>query len=169
MTARRFLLIRHAKAEDHGVTDARRSLARRGERDAAEIGKLLAYAGLVPDRAVVSPARRAVQTWEHAAAAAGGAPEAVEDERIYDNTVDDLLAVIRETPAEVVTLALVGHNPSVAALADELDDGTGDETARTEMTHSYPTSGVAVFEVAGPWSALAPGGATVRSFTAPRG
>ena len=33
----------------------------------------------------------------------------------------------------------------------------------------YPTSGLAVLDLPAPWSAAAPGTATLRSFTIPRG
>jgi phosphohistidine phosphatase len=44
---------------------------------------------------LVSPARRAVQTWEQAGAALSSGVQPIGDARIGDNTVDALLAVIR--------------------------------------------------------------------------
>jgi hypothetical protein len=54
-------------------------------------------------------------------------------------------------------------------LAVALDDGAGDPAARAEIASSYPTCGIAAFAVAGEWSDLEPGAATLRSFVAPRG
>jgi phosphohistidine phosphatase len=85
--------------------------------------------GIAPDRAVVSPARRAHQTWELATAELHAPAEPVLDGRVYDNTVEDLLDVLRQTPAEVTTLAIVGHNPGIQQLAVTLDDGRGDGAA----------------------------------------
>lgn len=169
MTIRRLLLIRHAKAVSSGEPDVERELADQGTADAAAIGRWLAEQGLIPDRVVVSPATRAGQTWALAAGPAGATVEPVVDERVYRNTVDDLLGVTRDTPADVRTLALVGHNPSIEDLAIGLDDGVGDEAARTELTRNYPTSGVAVFAIGSDWSALASGAGTVIGFAAPRG
>ncbi|MDQ1709508.1 MAG: phosphohistidine phosphatase [Frankiaceae bacterium] len=169
MTTRRLVLIRHAKAEAHGGDDAKRRLAPRGERDSHEIGRWLRQAGLTSGVAVVSPARRTVQTWDLAAEELTRAPRTIEDERLYNNTVEDLLAVIQEAPPQARTVILVGHNPSIAALATELHDKTGDRAAAREIATKYPTSGIAVLAVAGPWSALAPGGASLLSFTVPRG
>lgn len=171
MTTRRLVLIRHAKAAQEGV-DRDRALARRGTTEAPAIGRWLAGRQLIPDRVVVSPARRARQTWELAAAdlAASGPGAAAEpelDERIYDNSVDDLLAVIRETPAAVSTVAIVGHNPAVQELAMTFDDGGGDADGRRELAEKYPTSGVAVFAVTDPWAVAAAG--TLISFAVPRG
>ncbi|MGI8681523.1 MAG: SixA phosphatase family protein [Mycobacteriales bacterium] len=169
MTTRRLVLVRHAKSETDGTADSERPLAQRGVADAPAIGRWLAEHAVVPDRVVVSPARRARQTWELAASEVGAAPEPVLDERVYDNTVEDLLAVIRETPAGVEILVLVGHNPSMEQLAAALDDGRGHAAGRHELARKYPTSGVAVFAVNGDWAAVGPGGGTLVSFTAPRG
>jgi len=169
VTTRQLVLVRHAKATAEGRTDAKRALAARGRADAPAVGRWLAAEGIVPDRAVVSPARRAAQTWELAAAELRPAPETVVDDRLYTNTVEDLLAVVRETPPGVGIVALVGHNPSVEQLALALDDGTGDADARQEMSDKYPTSGVAVFTLAADWSSVAPGGGTLVAFAVPRG
>lgn len=169
MTARRLVLVRHAKAAD-GSPDLRRPLAPRGLRDATAIGSWLADNGLVPDLAVVSPALRTVQTWQQATAALSTRPGVEEDERIYGNSVDALLEVVRETAHEVGTLALVGHNPSMAALADELDDRTGERDVRDELhRRGFPTSAVAVFAVDAAWADLELHGARLTAFCAPRG
>ena len=99
MTGRRLILIRHAKA-DAGVVDLERPLTARGESDAAAAGRLLARAGAVPDRAVLSPARRARQTWEAVQAGLAEPVEAVIDERIWDNDVAALFQVVAEAEAD---------------------------------------------------------------------
>jgi phosphohistidine phosphatase len=121
---------------------------------------------------LVSSARRAEETWERAVAAQGGTGprpivDARIDARIYDNTVEALLATIRETPEDVRTLAVVGHNPSVGALAGILDDEQGSPAARRDVEAGFRTGGVAVFLVATPFAALAPGAATLSDFTTP--
>jgi len=162
------VVIRHAKAGEAPL-DIERPLTERGRRDAAAIGDWLKGKRVVPDRIVVSPARRAMQTWSGAAARLGNTPEAVIDERIYDNTTDLLLEIVAETPDDVDTLVLVGHNPAFAAVSYELDDGRGDAHARREMHAAFPTSAVAVFKLAAPWSAVGTGGGTLTAYAAPRG
>jgi phosphohistidine phosphatase len=164
--SRRLLLIRHAKAAAGGP-DADRALTKRGTRQAAAIGAWLGRAGLVPDRVLVSPARRAAQTWELADAAAVPGERAIVDERIYDNTVEALLAAIQETPEGIGTLAVVGHNPSIAELAAVLDDGRGSPEPRRAIEAGFGTGGVAVFTPATAFAEIAPGTATLTDFTRP--
>jgi phosphohistidine phosphatase len=142
-------------------------LTGRGVRRAAAIGVWLGQAAMVPDRVLVSPARRALQTWEQAAAALAPSGPPIVDARIYDNTVEALLAAIQETPEDVRTVAVVGHNPSVGELADVLDDGQGSPAARRDLDAGFPTGGVAVFSLATSFAAIAPGTATLSAFTVP--
>jgi phosphohistidine phosphatase len=152
---RRLLLIRHAEA-GNAPLDRDRPLTDRGRRQAAGVGAWLAENGFVPHRAVVSPALRAVQTCE--TAVPRGACDV--EPRIYDNTLGDLLAVIREAPHEVQTLALVGHNPSIGALAAEL-------AAPDHLETGFPAATVAVFVLGTPFADVAPGTATLEAVRLP--
>ena len=61
---KRLLLLRHAKsAWPDGVEDHDRPLSDRGRRDAPRMGAYIAAAGLRPDFALVSSARRTQETW----------------------------------------------------------------------------------------------------------
>lgn len=165
VTTRQLVLVRHAKAGE-GAVDRDRPLADRGVAEAPAIGQWLAQRRIAADRVVVSPARRARQTWDLAAVELGRAAAPVLDERIYRNTVEDLLEIVRETAAEVTTLVIVGHNPGIQDLAIALDDGRGDDAGRRELTTKYRTGGVAVFDISGPWSEVR--SATLTDFAAPR-
>ena len=169
MTTRQLVLVRHAKAAQDGGADEDRPLATRGTVDAPAIGRWLTDGGVAPDRVVVSPARRARQTWGLASAEMAGVPEPVLDGRVYDNTVASLLDAVHDTPEGVGTLVLVGHNPSMQETAMTLDDGSGDEATRREMTGKFPTSGVAVFGVEQEWPDVAAGSGRLVAFSAPRG
>src|SRR3954452_14208736 len=149
MQPRRLLLVRHAK-EAAGSIDKNRPLTDEGARWAAAIGSWLAQEGMVPDRVLVSPARRAAQTWEQAAASLPSDPQPVFDQRIYDNTAQALLAAIRQTPEEVHMVAVVGHNPSMAELALLLDDGRGTARPRSDVA----AGGVAGFELTTPFTEI---------------
>jgi phosphohistidine phosphatase len=130
----RLVLVRHAKAAREAPSDEARPLAARGRADAAAIGRWLASQGVTPDRVVISPTARTRETWELTGIET---PPADLDERIYDNTVDDLLAVVRDTPSDVRTLLLVGHNPSVGSLA----------ASWAPEISEFATSAVAIFEL----------------------
>jgi phosphohistidine phosphatase len=135
----RLVLVRHAKAERDGPSDAERRLAPRGRADAAAVGRWLASQRIAPDQVVISPTLRTQETWELTGI---GSPPADLDERIYDNTVEDLLAVVRDTPPHVHTLLLVGHNPSMATLA----------ASWAPELSEFRTSAVAIFELDNWWS-----------------
>jgi len=169
MKDRRLVLLRHAKATASGASDAKRPLASRGAADAAAVGRQLTGQQLAPDRVVVSPALRARQTWQLAAAELPRSPDPVTDDRVYGNTVEELLAVLRDTPADVETLIVVGHNPSIEGLATVLDDGQGPAEARSAIATKYPTSGVTVFAVTVAWPEVGAGAGMLLSFTAPGG
>ncbi len=168
MTSRRLVLIRHSKAVA-GEMDHGRPLSDRGLSDAAAAARWLAAAAVIPDRVVVSTSTRTRQTWDVISGELGVTPELVADHRIYVNTVGGLLAIVHETPDEVGTLALIGHNPSMGEFARGLDDGEGDEAASHAVARAFQTSGIACFDVPVPWSELAIGGARLTTFAVPRG
>jgi phosphohistidine phosphatase len=159
--ASRLVLVRHAQAAD-AATDLDRPLTAHGARRATAIGSWLAHAGTTPDRVLVSPARRARQTW-----ARTGGPAPVVEPRIYDNTVEALLAAAAETPDDVGVLVVVGHNPSIGRLAAVLDDGQADPATQRQVELGFPTGCVAVFELDTPLAAITLGGARLVEVVVP--
>lgn len=167
---RTLVVMRHAKAEQDGTTDFDRRLAERGERDARAAGAWLAAQGVEPDAALVSAAVRTHQTWEAVAEGAGwDADVASYDEALYAAGPESALDLVRGVDDDVRTLVVVGHNPTVAYLAQLLDDGEGDEDASAEMVVGYPTSATTVLEVEGDWEDLDEAGARVVAFHVGRG
>ena len=167
MSERQLVLVRHAKTAD-GTPDILRQLAPQGRVHAAAIGKWLAEYGVLPDRVVVSPAKRAQETWQLLAPALNAEPRVVTDDRIYDNNAHNLLEIARETDDPFNTLMLIGHNPSMQELAVLLDDSTGDAAAREFVTGKFPTSATALFAVS-EWADLRAHAATLLAAAAPRG
>ncbi|WP_225839120.1 histidine phosphatase family protein [Streptomyces sp. NK08204] len=167
---RRLVVLRHAKsAWPEGVEDHRRPLAPRGLRDAPAAGRALAEADCLPDLALCSTAVRARRTWELSSAQWGTPPQVRYDRRLYGATAHEVLEVVRETPAEVETLLVIGHNPGLEDLVLQLaGDGLDDTLDRVRV--KFPTSAIAVLAWRGTgWPALAPGVALLTSFTVPRG
>jgi phosphohistidine phosphatase len=158
------VLMRHGKAEPSGEADASRELAQRGWDDATGAGRWLAGSGITPDAALVSSARRTASTW--AAVADGGSfgATATYSDSLYNAGPETALDLVRETDDDVSVLVVVGHNPTIAYLAQLLDDGSGDDEAGRQMATGFPTGALAVFAVTGPWSALDLASARLVSF-----
>jgi phosphohistidine phosphatase len=157
--------MRHAKAEATAPTDHDRALAARGRADAEEAGRWLHAQGVRPDAALVSDAVRTVQTWEHVALGAGWdcAPDL--SAHLYAAGGDSAFDLLRETDPAVECLVVIGHNPTMAYLAELIDDGDGDAAATAALlTRGLPTSAVAVFTLSGSWSDLGPGAGRVEAF-----
>ena len=153
MPGHTLVLLRHAKSDwSTEDDDLDRPLARRGRRQAPETGRWLAAHGPTLDRAVVSPAVRAVRTWDRVCAQLPEKPPTFVDERVYAAPVDELLAVLAELPEDVATALLVGHNPGLEDLLERL---TG-EAVR------MPTAALALVEVPSPWSGIADASCTLR-------
>ncbi|MFG2308107.1 SixA phosphatase family protein [Streptomyces sp. NPDC048566] len=167
---RRLVVLRHAKsAYPDGVPDHDRPLAPRGRRDAPAAGRHLAGAGLLPDLALCSTARRARQTWQLASGQWAAAPPVSLDARLYGADVPELLDAVRDVPERVTTLLLVGHNPGLEELILTLA-GDGADDALERVRTKYPTSAVAVLAWHGAsWRALLPGAARLTDLAVPRG
>lgn len=122
-------LVRHAKAsrDDPLLPDRKRPLTDRGRRDAKRMGERLAKRDVEPDRIVSSPAARALATAEIIAGELGcKRKDIVVDERLYAATQAQLLEVVHELPDKAKRAMLVGHNPELAVLANQLSGDTGD-------------------------------------------
>jgi phosphohistidine phosphatase len=167
--SRRLVVVRHSKAEQSGETDHTRPLADVGRSDAQAAGRWLAGEDVVPDHAVVSAAPRARESWDGLAAGAGWSVEPTLDEGLYSAGPDTALDLIRSTPPEASVLVVVGHNPTIAQLAQLLDDGEGDPDASNAMASGFPTSAVAVFEYDGAWADLDVTSARLVAFHVGRG
>lgn len=162
---RLLVLVRHAEAETAGASDHARSLTARGHLGASDVGRWLAEQGLDAQVALVSDATRTLQTWEDVALAAGWDLDPTPVGALYSAGAETVLDLVRETSDEVTTLVVLGHNPTIATLAELLDDGAGDQDAAVAaMTSGYPPGSVTVLEVPTGWSALAEGTALLRGF-----
>lgn len=163
---RTLILIRHAKAEPHGaVTDHERVLTDRGTRDAEAVGAWLKEQSITPDFVWCSTSARTRETWAAIVAGSGAGPIVDHEQRIYDASPRTLLEVLRESPPEARTVALVGHAPGVPALAAGLTEGQ----SAVDFVDHFVTSGVAVLSVPTQWAQLAPGSATVEATFVGRG
>lgn len=130
------LIVRHAKSSwsDKGISDIDRPLKKSGVNDATEVAQKLKQQKVSPDIIITSPAVRAITTamifarnlnyplWQLSIS-----------EIAYDFTKDALLSIINTTADKYKTLMLVGHDPALTYLVNEL---TG------EQFEKIPTSAV---------------------------
>jgi phosphohistidine phosphatase len=165
---RTLVLMRHAKAEQYAEDDHARELTERGVREATEAGTWLAAQSLVPDVALVSSSARTVGTWEAVAAAAAYDLEPRTDDAWYAAGPDSALDLLREVGDDARTVLVIGHNPTIAFLAQTLDSGDGDPEASAGMHAGYPPAALTVLEVDGSWADLDLGGARVVAFRSGR-
>ncbi|MFZ4427541.1 MAG: SixA phosphatase family protein [Saprospiraceae bacterium] len=115
--------IRHAKSswDDPALRDIDRPLNKRGKHDAPAMAKLLKEQGIVPDRIISSPAKRALSTAEVFAAEMGIEDIFVEP-LIYESMPDDLLKVVQHLSDSLEVVFVFGHNPTLYHLASIFSD-----------------------------------------------
>jgi phosphohistidine phosphatase len=154
VAAHTVILLRHAKSDWTGdEADIDRPLAKRGRRQAPEAGRWLAVHVDRIDLAVVSTAERARATWDLVSAELAEPPPTRYDDAVYAASADRLLAVVHRLTEELRRVVLVGHNPGLEELAEEL---VGDRVL-------LPTSALAVVDLAGPWRSAGRGRGSLRA------
>jgi phosphohistidine phosphatase len=111
-------LIRHAQASEGSTnqTDLQRVLTQKGEDDAKELGRFLIDQNIKLDAVFCSPAIRTLTT---ANLLADKNHIAIKPELYHANRAI-MINLIQNTPNEIIHLALVGHNPTISAFANDL-------------------------------------------------
>ncbi|MFD0135098.1 SixA phosphatase family protein [Streptomyces sp. NPDC002387] len=164
---RRIVLLRHAKADWPQVPDHERPLADRGRKDAPVAGRKLADTGIPFDLALCSTAIRTRETWKLAVQELPHRPKTVYEDRVYEASPGELIALLDETPDDVRNVILIGHNPGIQGLAEVLA-GTAHKEAREHMDRrGFPAAAFAVLGFDTEWKSLEPGTATLIDFWSP--
>lgn len=167
---RRLILMRHAKSSwaDPAQHDAARPLNDRGRRAAPLMGQWLSGQGLIPDLALVSTARRCIDTWELVSPALG-APARASCEPIYQAAPETLLALVQDADDAVETLMLLGHEPGIPGLLRALSDAAPAEGCARAFG-KFPTAAAAALQFPGidGWAEIAPGAGQVFAYAQPR-
>ncbi|WP_392892232.1 SixA phosphatase family protein [Streptomyces sp. LN699] len=166
-TSRRIVLLRHAKAEWSDGSDHERPLADRGRHDAPAAGRKLAQTGIAFDLALCSTAVRTRETWKLAVQELPHRPKTTYEERLYEASPGELIALLNETSDDVADLLVIGHNPGMHALADALS-GSAEADALSRMHRSaFPTSALAVVSFTGSWKSVEHGVGTLLDYWTP--
>jgi phosphohistidine phosphatase len=158
---KRLLILRHAKSSwaDSSMSEWQRPLNERGVRDAPRAGAWLRERALVPDVIITSDAVRARTTAEAVADAAGYLHEIMIEPSLYHAKPNDVLEVLRGVRTEADTVLVVGHNPGLEELVQQV---TGEH-------HDLPTA--ALVQIAleiDEWSAVSENAGSIVDTWRPR-
>ena len=121
------------------MSDNKRPLNGRGERDAPVMGDRIHEHGIRPSLIVSSPATRAWSTARIIADAINYPLEFLQKEdSLYLASVDEILDVVVAQDNGFNNLMIVGHNPGLTDFANFLVPG---------LTHNVPTAGVVSVQI----------------------
>ena len=158
--------MRHAKSSwKDQVTDERRELSPRGNRDSRAAGELLVSRGIAFDLVIHSPAERARSTWANIAEAGVTVPEEREDVTLYEGDADEIVKLVAHSGAS--TILVVGHYPTIPESV-ELAAARESSKKWAAFDVKFPTSAMAFVE-ADSGEALVAGKGRLVDFVIPRG
>jgi phosphohistidine phosphatase len=162
-------LLRHAKSSWNAadLDDFDRPLNERGREAAPAMGAVLKELKFSPDLILCSPAQRTRQTLE----LVGGFIDKAEtrfQHELYLPNQQTLFEQIRAVPFDTRRVLLVGHNPSIHALALYLT-GTGDAKSISRLEDKFPTAALAILSFEQDyWRDIGAGTGRLEAFVVPR-
>jgi len=110
------------------------------------MGRRLAAVGMSPDLIICSPAKRAFTTASLLAKELGYPRDAiVKNDQLYFDGVSAMLEIIHQTDSDINSLMLVGHNPDMTSMFNNLCG---------YQTNNMKTSGIARIEFDLHWSGI---------------
>jgi phosphohistidine phosphatase len=149
---KKLLLIRHGKSswKDRDLSDLQRPLKKRGKRNAGEMAIRLQKQAVVPDHVFCSPANRAADTLRIMSKTTGlGVHNSQVSSDLYVFDAEDLLSWLRNLDDNFEIVAVVGHNPALTDLVNDL---------ASQHIDNVPTCGIVLLDLAvGRWSEVATG------------
>lgn len=155
------LLLRHAKSswDNPRLADFERPLNGRGRADAPRMAALIHKEELEPDVIITSAAKRALATAQAVAEACSEQPLLRATRDLYMGDAEDYLACLGEVPETVSIVLLVGHNPGLEELLEEL----------TGKWERLPTAALAVISLpANTWAEAAAAGGELQQVWRPK-
>ena len=161
--SRTLFLVRHAKSswDDAGLDDKDRPLNGRGKEEAPKMGKHLAGYSVKPELITSSPAVRALKTAQKIARELGfKKSDVLVNEGLYTFEGESLTDVIKGFDDKYRSVMLIGHNPAVTALVNELSNAGID---------NVPTCGVVLLKFdAAKWKDIGRGKCSLLEFDYPK-
>ena len=134
-------IVRHAKSswKDTSLSDRKRPLNTRGERDAPVMGRRIHEHGIRPSLIITSPAKRAWKTAKIIAREIHYPLEFLQrEDGLYLASLNEILDTIVAQDNGFNNLMIVGHNPGLTDFANFLVPG---------LTNNLPTAGVVSVEI----------------------
>jgi phosphohistidine phosphatase len=134
-------IVRHAKSswKDTSLSDRKRPLNTRGERDAPVMGRRIHEHGIRPSLIITSPAKRAWTTAKIIAREIHYPLEFLQrEDGLYLASLEEILDTIVAQDNGFNNLMIVGHNPGLTDFANFLVPG---------LTNNLPTAGVVSVEI----------------------
>src|SRR5262249_43169550 len=138
-------LLRHVKSSwsDARLKDIERPLSVRGEKAAPRMGAFMARQGLAPDLILCSPSVRTRETLDLVLPRLKAAPEVVYEDALYLANPATMLKRLRKVAASVRHTMIIGHNPGLQSLGQQLA-GAGAEEDLGALAEKLPTGGLVV-------------------------
>jgi phosphohistidine phosphatase len=163
----KLMLMRHAKSDWNSHTaDIDRPLNSRGRRDAVAMGAYLEQMDLVPDKMIISPARRTRQTAE---LLLRNLPvdeqQVIVDRDLYLADIETLNEIIELYAADNQRILLLAHNPGMDDMVSYLASKAPPLSANGKL---MTTCAVADFAVASIDTLRGPGRAELQGLYRPR-
>ncbi len=154
---KRLYLLRHAHSPTGGSAhDKQRPLSPDGIHAASLLGSAMKKHGYTPEMVICSSATRTRQTFETLSATWGVLPDISYQERLYNGGAGDYLDMLQHLSDSIQSVLLVGHNPSVHALASMLNDES-DTVLTQKLISGYHPATLSVFDCpCDDWAELAP-------------
>jgi len=131
------LIMRHAKSDwnSPSKSDFDRPLNNRGLESAPLMGRELIHKKRIPQLIISSPALRAKTTAELLADVIGYKQAILFEENFYFGYIDEIIQLVRKTDNSINRLMIVGHNPTLEYLLEEL--------LIQRVAYSFPTAAIA--------------------------
>jgi phosphohistidine phosphatase len=144
--------MRHAQAARNSVGggDFERSLTDAGRDDARLIGQALKDAGLKPDFALISAARRTQETWAELSSLFPDAKVAASRDlyNAEESILRDAVAEIDEMGEACNTLLILAHNPGIHAFAVRLLlEGSASAATIDKVDNRFPTATAVAYQI----------------------
>ena len=148
------------------MEDVDRPLAPRGARAADRMRDYLEAEGIRPELVLCSSALRTRETLGRILPGLGPELTVRIEPSVYSFEADQLLDRLRELPANVGSVMLIGHNPAMQELASLL---AADGDRLDDLRKGFPTAALAELDVpVGSWDELTRGSGRLERFVVPR-